>query len=114
MKICVLTTLTLAALFAITPALASSNHEVLASANRSAAVTQRQPNDRNPNSKVEIFTGKIAKAGAAFVLQDAAMNATFRLDDQTAASKFVGKNVRIMGTLDASNNIIYVQTIEVS
>jgi len=37
---------------------------------------------------------------------------SYQLDDQQKVQKYQGKNVRIIGTLDAENNMIHVQTIE--
>jgi Protein of unknown function (DUF5818) len=63
-----------------------------------------------PQSKV--FTGTIAKNGDQFVLREDSSRSMFQLDDQQSAGKFVGKRVNVTGVLDASNNIIRVQSIE--
>lgn len=63
-----------------------------------------------PQSKV--FTGTIAKNGDQFVLREDSSRSTFQLDDQQSAGKFAGKRVNVTGVLDASNNIIRVQSIE--
>lgn len=62
--------------------------------------------------QAKTFTGTIAKNGERFVLKDEAGKAWYDLDDQQSAGKFAGKRVRVIGTLDASNNTIRVQTIE--
>jgi hypothetical protein len=63
-----------------------------------------------PQSK--IFTGTIAKDGDQFVLREDSSRSMFQLDDQQSAGKFAGKRVKVTGVLDASNNIIQVQSIE--
>ena len=62
--------------------------------------------------EVRIFTGTIAKTGDQFVLRTEAAKNHYQLDDQSSASKFAGKRVKVTGVLDASNNTIHVQTIE--
>jgi len=59
------------------------------------------------------FAGKIIKGGKGkFVLEDATKSTSFTLDNQKLASKFVGKNVVVTGTLDQTNNILHVKRIE--
>jgi len=48
--------------------------------------------------------------GAMFVLYDGNNN-TYTLSDQTTARKFAGQKVNVVGTLDASTNIIQVVSI---
>jgi hypothetical protein len=62
--------------------------------------------------EVKTFSGKIAKDGEEFVLQDPAGKMAYRLDDQKKAAQFNGKSVKVTGTLDAANNLIHVQSIE--
>lgn len=56
------------------------------------------------------FTGTITKEGDEFVLKSG--GATYRLDNQNAASRFEGQNVTVKGTLDAATNTIAVESIE--
>ena len=72
-----------------------------------SVVTQEQA---QPQAK--IFTGTIAKDGDQFVLREDSSRSLFQLDDQQSAGKFAGKRVKVTGVLDASNNIIRVQSIE--
>ena len=37
---------------------------------------------------------------------------TYKLDDQEKAKQYVGKNVKVTGTLDAATNTIHVAAIE--
>jgi hypothetical protein len=48
--------------------------------------------------------------GAMFVLYDG-KNSTYTLSDQTTARKFAGQKVNVVGTLDASTNVIQVVSI---
>lgn len=65
------------------------------------------------DSKLETFTGTIAKKGDEFVLTDDSSKMSYSLDDQQTAEKFAGKKVRVKGILDAVNNTIRVQIIEI-
>jgi len=70
------------------------------------------PSTMSQAAATETFTGKIAKAGGKFVLQDNATKMTYSLDDQSQAKKFDGQNVKVTGTLDAQTNTIRVSAIE--
>ena len=66
------------------------------------------------SSKLQLFTGMIAKKGDQFILTDETNKSSYQLDDQETAEKFAGKKVRVKGILDAVNNTIRIQTIEVA
>jgi len=63
----------------------------------------------SPQQQVQTFTGTIKKSGDQFVLSDDSSKSSYELDDQLTASKFDGKKVKVIGTLDAANNMIHVQ-----
>jgi hypothetical protein len=56
------------------------------------------------------FVGSIMKTGGKLVLHTGGTD--YQLDDQTQASKFEGKDVKVTGQLDQSSNTIRVQAIE--
>lgn len=59
------------------------------------------------------FTGKITQSGyGQFVLEDRSTNYIFLLDDQQRARNFKGQNVKVTGTLDATEPLIHVIDIE--
>ena len=62
--------------------------------------------------QIRAFSGTITKVGDQFVLREDITKASYQLDDQQTASKFDEKKVKVTGTLDASHNIIRVQSIE--
>jgi hypothetical protein len=66
------------------------------------------------SSKIQLFTGLIAKKGDQFILTDETNKSSYQLDDQETAEKFAGKKVRVKGILDAVNNTIRIQTIEIA
>lgn len=88
--------------------LAGSQSSLQASDSHSRSfVAQEQA---QPQAKV--FTGTIAKNGEQFVLREDSTRGMYQLDDQESAGKFAGKRVNVTGVLDASNNLIRVQSIE--
>jgi len=56
--------------------------------------------------------GVIVKDGNRLVLQDPTSKARYKIDDETKVQDYVGKQVKIIGSLDASTNILHVETIE--
>jgi hypothetical protein len=68
--------------------------------------------NQNPAPALSTFTGTINKSGDTFIFTDDGTKSSYRLDDQQSAGKFDGKKVKIIGTLDAANNTIRVQSIE--
>jgi hypothetical protein len=62
----------------------------------------------------KVFTGMIMKKAGAIVLKDTTDNATYQLDDQKKAKSYIGKAVKVTGSLDASGNTIHVQQIEIT
>lgn len=62
--------------------------------------------------KAQTFTGKIMKKGDNFVLSDEANKTSYMLDDAKKAGEFVGKKVKVTGTVDMASNTIHVESIE--
>jgi hypothetical protein len=56
--------------------------------------------------------GTIIRQKDGYVLR--AGDLEYRVDDPIQARRFAGKNVKIMGTFDKTNNTIHMQTIEPS
>ncbi|MDE3137664.1 MAG: hypothetical protein KGL59_13890 [Acidobacteriota bacterium] len=70
--------------------------------------TQQQP---QAASKQETFTGTVAKSSdGSYVLEIG--GASYQLDDQTDAVKFMGKEVKVTGVLDANTHTIHVTKIQ--
>ena len=80
---------------------------ILQSQSQSQSPTQSQTQEQ-----AKTFTGKVTKSNGRLVLEDQTMNSTYYLDDTKAAQQYVGKNVKVTGTLDAANNTIHVEKIE--
>ena len=58
------------------------------------------------------FSGTVTKQGDIYILSDKADKANYQLDDSKKVSGFVGKSVKVTGTLDAENLTIHVQDIQ--
>jgi len=72
--------------------------------------TQVQPGDK---AEVKVFTGTIWMNGDRFVLRDEHEKHWYQLDvDQKSVARFEGKQVKVIGTLDATNSEIRVRRIE--
>ena len=71
---------------------------------------QQQPDTQ----KAATFAGQIVKAknGQYALLTDKQAGKGYYLDDQEKAKPFDGKNVKVVGTLDAATNTIHVTDIQ--
>ena len=58
------------------------------------------------------FSGTVAKQGDIYVLTDKADKTNYQLVDSKKVGEFIGKNVKVTGTLDAENLTIHVQDIQ--
>ena len=56
--------------------------------------------------------GNIVQRKGDYVLRSG--DKEFKLDDQSKAKQYVGKDVKILGTLDRQNNQIHVESIDIS
>ena len=65
----------------------------------------------NQSQKAQTFMGKIDKSKGDLVLKDDA-GTTYKLDNADQAKEFLGKKVKVTGTLDAASNTIHVASIE--
>jgi glucan-binding YG repeat protein len=65
---------------------------------------------QSQQSPAQSFTGRIVKEGAEYVLKGE--NTTYQLDQQSDASRFENKNVKVTGNLDAGTTRIHVLKIE--
>jgi hypothetical protein len=58
------------------------------------------------------FSGTVMKQGDLYILNDKADKTNYQLVDSKKVSEFIGKNVKVTGTLDAENLTIHVQNIQ--
>jgi hypothetical protein len=74
-----------------------------------SGLTQAQ---QSSDAQITTVKGTVWSNGGKFLLRDESQRVWYQLDDQRAAARFEGKEVRVTGTLDASDNVIHVQKIE--
>jgi hypothetical protein len=96
--------------FGTTASLVSSESQDGTGARTQQSAIQAQPGDK---AETKVFTGTIWMNGGRFVLRDEHKKHWYQLDvDQKAVAGFEGKQVKVIGTLDATNSEIHVQHIE--
>jgi|SRR5664279_5279140 len=59
----------------------------------------------------QAFSGKVVKIGDKLMLKDSATQTSYQLDDQDKAQPYVGKDVKVLATLDANSNTLHVVDI---
>jgi hypothetical protein len=69
--------------------------------------------DEMQQPEAKAFTGVIVKEGNRLVLQDPNSKVSYKVDDESKVKDYVGKEVKIVGSLDTSTNVIHVESIEV-
>jgi uncharacterized protein YdeI (BOF family) len=66
----------------------------------------------NSSESAKTFMGNIVQRNGDYVLRSGYKE--YKLDDQSKANEYVGKDVKILGTLDRQSNEIKVQSIDIS
>lgn len=72
------------------------------------APPQQETDAATPQQSARSFEGKISISGEQYVLLDRAAQTSYRLDDQTKAKKYAGKEVKVIATMDPVSNILHV------
>ncbi len=76
--------------------------------------TQQEADTATPHQSARSFEGRIARSGDQFVLEDKAAQMSYKLDDQAKAKHYLGKNVKVMATLDSKSHLLHVIDIVTS
>jgi hypothetical protein len=69
-----------------------------------------QPQPQQP-SDVRTIVGTIVKAADKYVLK-ASDHATYQLDNPEKAKQYVGKKVKVIGTLEVNSNTLHIESID--
>jgi Protein of unknown function (DUF5818) len=69
--------------------------------------------ETEPQAARQRITGIIVRQGEKYVLK-AGDNTTYQLDDQDKAKRYQDKQVLVVGTLDAANHTIRIESIELA
>jgi hypothetical protein len=80
--------------------------------------TAKQPPDESQPNSTETspdtsrtFMGTIILSRGSYLLR--AGDKEYKLDDQSKAKKYAGKDVKVLGRLDKQNNVLHVENIEI-
>ena len=65
------------------------------------------------NQTAKEFMGTIVKDNGALMLKDSTGNVSYKVDDESKVKDYVGKQVKVMGTLDSETHVIHVDSIQV-
>lgn len=71
----------------------------------------RAEQESAPQAQQKAFAGVIVKEGKRLALQDPISKVSYKVDDDTKVRDYLGKHVKIIGSLDASD-ILHVESIE--
>ena len=71
----------------------------------------QSPDTSTQQRSAQSFEGKITRSGDKLVLQENASQTAYQLDDQDKAKPYEGKNVKVIATVDATNNTLHVVAI---
>jgi hypothetical protein len=74
---------------------------------------QDSSQESSKQQDTKAFTGMIVKDGSKLVLKDMSSNMAYKVDDEKKVKDFVGKMVKITGTLDQPRNVIQIESIEI-
>jgi len=88
-----------------------SNPDPLYARNMKAIPVAQNSQQPKKQNKQQTFTGTIEKSqNGSYVLEEGGKN--YRLDDSSLAAKYMGKEVKVTGVLDANTNTIHVTNIQ--
>ena len=84
-----------------------------ATQNPDTTTAQPQPEVDTPMQRrsAQSFEGKITRSGEKLVLRENASKIAYQLDDQEKARKYEGRDVKVMGTVEAPNNMLHIVDI---
>ena len=71
----------------------------------------RAEQESAPQAQQRAFAGVVVKEGKRLALQDPTSKVSYKVDDDTKVRDYLGKHVKIIGSLDASS-ILHVESIE--
>ncbi len=70
--------------------------------------------DSQGEQQTQTFSGRIVKSKGNFMLKDQATHSAYQLDNGDQAKQYLGKHVKVTGTLDPAANMIHVSNIDVA
>ncbi len=75
-------------------------------------IEQQQAQQQQQQQPQQVFTGRIEQQGKHLMFVDKSSHATYKISNKRKAKKYAGEEVRIVGTLNPSNNSIHISKIQ--
>jgi hypothetical protein len=80
----------------------------------STAIRPQKPQQNLEQQDTQSYAGKVSERHSKFYLEEARSKTSYQLEGTWSAKRYLGKKVRITGTLDTETNVLHVVTISVS
>jgi lipopolysaccharide export system protein LptA len=77
------------------------------------AQTPAAPTAAPEAQQTQTFTGKLVRSKGSVVLKSDSGNTAYSVENAGQVKTYLGKNVKITGTLDPATNMIHVSDIEI-
>jgi hypothetical protein len=74
----------------------------------------QKPQQNLEQQDTQSYAGKVSERHSKFYLEEARSKTSYQLEGTWSAKRYLGKKVRITGTLDTETNVLHVVTISVS
>lgn len=74
----------------------------------------QKPQQNLQQQDTQSYTGKVSERHGKFYLEEARSKTSYQLEGTWSTKRYLGKKVRITGTLDAETNVLRVVTISIS
>ena len=74
----------------------------------------QKPQQNLEQQDTQSYAGKVSESHSKFYLEEARSKTSYQLEGTWSAKRYLGKKVRITGTLDTETNVLHVVTISVS
>ena len=74
----------------------------------------QKPQQNLEQQDTQSYAGKVSERHGKFYLEEARSKTSYQLQGTWSAKRYLGKKVRITGTLDTETNVLHVVTISVS
>jgi hypothetical protein len=74
----------------------------------------QKPQQNLQQQETQSYAGKVSEKHGKYYLEEARTKTAYQLEGTWSAKRYLGKKVRITGSLDAETNVLHVVTISMS
>jgi len=74
----------------------------------------QKPQQNLQQQETQSYAGKVSEKHGKFYLEEARSKTPYQLEGTWSAKRYLGKKVRITGSLDTETNVLHVVTISIS